>query len=191
MSFFHLQEQDKARAKRARSPEGEVFDIEGSPPKRRRGAMSAQTKKSRAIERLLRLVNEVEGEDENEVIEEGGSFRREVPTNGAKPDQLRYYKDEQRVIVTDTRDRMRFFLFTVLPFATYESLTIHSKQFFLAACQDRYKSKYKGIFRCFWGFLCVDKLSRALPALHRWNSKTSTCHSFVLYSKVDALAVEG
>lgn len=122
-------------SKRARSPkEEEVFDIDQSPPKRRRGPGKIKgTKRSREIEQLLRPVDEEDREEGDE----------ELRCSSVKPDQIRFYTGEARAVVEDARDSMRFYLFTNNPFASIPDLTERGKVFFVAACQDRYRSKYK------------------------------------------------
>ncbi|KLO05142.1 hypothetical protein SCHPADRAFT_947149 [Schizopora paradoxa] len=128
--------------------EGETFDIgiPLKPTKRRRGEpMSASVKKDRAIQRLLLPVDDAEDEEIEEGIEEempvGGRPPRGV--RGARPDQIRFYTGEALALLTASRNSMRFYLFTDQPYATVESLTLHSRSFYSDACQDQYGSKWK------------------------------------------------
>lgn len=111
--------------------------------------MSADAKKLRAIERLLRPVEDFE--DANDEDDDGGGPRGSRSIK-AKPDQLRYYDGVQRSIIEEARDMIRLFLFTVMPFPTNDILTVHCRQFYVAACQERYKSKFKGEFQCYVKF---------------------------------------
>lgn len=105
--------------------------------------MSQADRKLRAIQRLLRPVDEDNVEDYNE--DDAGVGLKPSRRNDAKPDQIRFYIGEELELLKDARDRMRLFLFTVLPFATVDALTEHAKIFYVGACQDLYKSRYKGI----------------------------------------------
>lgn len=108
--------------------------------------MSADAKKIRAIQRLLRPIEDDEGEN--------GEDPEDVNVNNGKPDQIRYYKGELKSIILDSRDRMRFFLFTVQPFPTGPTLVLHARQFYVAACQERYRSKYRGKFVLLGSSIC-------------------------------------
>ncbi len=111
-----------------------------SPPKRRRGAGKAKgDARSRAVERLLRPVEEVYEEDDGGEHQEGRSSSGSV-----RPDQIRYYSGVTLTILLEARDSMRFFLFTVQPFPTVLILLENAKTFYVSACQEVYRSKYKG-----------------------------------------------
>ncbi|KLO14570.1 hypothetical protein SCHPADRAFT_889221 [Schizopora paradoxa] len=121
--------------KRARSPVDESFDIDASPPKRRKG-MTAEDKKARAIARLLRPIedDEIGDEDDGEAVVRRGS---------ARPDQIGYYSGLPYEMLVEARESMRFFIFTDQPFCPVGTLILNAKQFYVGTSIDRFGSKYK------------------------------------------------
>lgn len=99
--------------------------------------MTAEDKKVRAIQRLLLPIeeNEIAEENDGDLVVRRGS---------ARPDQIGYYSGIPYEMLVESRELMRFFIFTDQPFCPVGTLILNAKQFYVGAAIDRFGSKYKG-----------------------------------------------